>query len=91
MQNVKQIASLAHLCITEEETGKLQEELDFVTGYVSQLDELDLDGVEATVHGQTSAGFFREDVPHVFFSQEQALANAPDRVGDEFKVPKMVE
>jgi len=91
MQNVKQLGSLEHLEFFDGEVQKFQSELDLITAYVRQLHELDLDGVEPTVFGQALSNVFREDVPHTVFSQEEALANAPERIGNEFKVPKIVE
>jgi len=91
MQDIKKIGALAHIDIADDEAGKFQAELEQTADYVRILDELDLDGVEPTVHGQTLSNVFREDVPVTTFSQDDALTNAPERIGNEFKVPKIVE
>ena len=91
MQNIKQIGALAHIEISDDEAGKFQTDLELVANYVKQLDELNLDDVEPTVHGQILSNVFREDVPVTTFNQDDALSNAPERIGNEFKVPKIVE
>ena len=91
MQDFQKICSLAHLDIPQDEMEKLQKDLEVIVGYVRQLDELDLDNVEPTVYGQPLRNVFREDTPFTWLTPEAALANAPETVGGEFKVPKIVE
>ncbi|MBR0241229.1 MAG: aspartyl/glutamyl-tRNA amidotransferase subunit C, partial [Kiritimatiellae bacterium] len=52
---------------------------------------VDVEGVEPMMHGRTLVNAFREDVVRPSLDREAALANAPERVGDEFLLPKIVE
>ncbi|MCL1909547.1 MAG: Asp-tRNA(Asn)/Glu-tRNA(Gln) amidotransferase subunit GatC [Kiritimatiellaeota bacterium] len=91
MHDIKKICALAHFDIPQDRMDEFQSEFELITGYVRQLDELDLDGIEPTVYGRPLANVFRDDVPYAWLSPEEALSNAPDRIGDEFKAPKIVE
>ena len=91
MQDIRKIGALAHLDIPESEVGKFRTELELILSYVRQLDELDLDGVEPTVYGQPLVNVFRADEARAWQGADSATANAPERVGLEFKVPKIVE
>ena len=89
--DVARICELAHLVIPAEEAEKFKRQLEKVLEYVRQLGELDLDGVEPTVYGHPVANAFREDIAVPWLSPDAAIANAPDRINGEFKVPKIVE
>jgi aspartyl-tRNA(Asn)/glutamyl-tRNA(Gln) amidotransferase subunit C len=69
----------------------LQTELNAILGYVEQLNEVNVDGVEPLSGGAQMAMRLREDVLTDGGIAEQILANAPDRVGQFFAVPKVVE
>ena len=89
---LKKICALANIEIPPEKIGKFQSELELITGYVKMLDELDLTGVEPTVYGQEPAEIFREDIVKTWWQNpESALLNAPETIGAEFKVQKIVE
>lgn len=89
--DVGQVAKLAHLDLSEVERATFQKQLGSILSYMRQLEELNLAGIEPTSHGQVVCNVFREDVAHPGLAREVALANAPERIGDEFKVPKIVE
>ena len=89
--NVARICELAHLVIPADESAKFQRQLESVIEYVRKLGELNLDGIEPTVYGQPVASVFREDIAVPWLSPDAAIANAPDRINGEFKVPKIVE
>jgi aspartyl-tRNA(Asn)/glutamyl-tRNA(Gln) amidotransferase subunit C len=88
---VRRIAKLARLRIEEAEVLPLQTELNAILGYVDQLNEVDVAGVEPLSGGAQMAMRLREDVRTDGEIAEQILANAPDRQGMFFAVPKVVE
>jgi len=88
---VRRIAKLARIRVEESEVAKLQTELNAILGWIEQLNEVDVDGVEPLSGGATMALPMREDVVSDGGIAEKVLANAPDRAGEFFAVPKVVE
>jgi aspartyl-tRNA(Asn)/glutamyl-tRNA(Gln) amidotransferase subunit C len=88
---VRRIAKLARIRVEEPEIAILQTELNAILGYVEQLDEVDVTGVEPLSGGAQMAMRLREDVVTDGGIADQILANAPDREGRFFAVPKVVE
>ncbi len=89
--DVGYISELARLELTEEEKSLFQTQLDNIVGYVEKINSVDVDGVEPMMHGMTLVNVMREDEVRPSMAREDALANAPRRVGDEFLLPKIVE
>ena len=89
--DVKYVAELARLELTEEEQALFQPQLENIVKYVEKISSVNVDGVEPMMHGRPLANAFREDVVRPSLPTETALANAPKRVGDEFLLPKIVE
>ena len=92
--DVRHIAKLAHLEITDEEVALYTPQLAEVVKYVEQLNELDTESVEPAIGGLTREGeqttTDREDVPRASFTQEEALSEAPAAVSGHFQVPKVL-
>lgn len=89
--DVSYVAELARLELTEEEKAVFQPQLESIVEYVEKISSVDVEGVEPMMHGRELVNAFREDVVRPGLETEQALANAPKRVGDEFLLPKIVE
>ena len=89
--DVKYVAELARLELTEEEQATFQPQLENIVKYVEKISSVDVSGVEPMMHGRALVNAFREDVVRPSLETEAALANAPKRVGDEFLLPKIVE
>ena len=89
--DVAYVANLARLDLSAESCATFQRQLGTIMDYVRQIGELDLDGVEPTSHGQAVHNVFREDVERASLDHERVLSNAPARLTDEFKVPRIVE
>ena len=85
------VAELARLELTDEEKSTFQPQLENIVKYVEKISEVDVEGVEPTMHGRPLVNAFREDVVRPSMDREEALSNAPSRVGDEFLLPKIVE
>ena len=77
--------------IDDAAADKLVTDLAGILGYVSQLDDLDLDGVKPTSHGVPLPTRYRPDTRGDSLPTERALQDAPSRVGDGFAVPKVIE
>lgn len=90
-EQVHQVATLAHLALTPEEEAKMQEQLSAILEAVETLRELDTSSVEPTSHATAASGSWREDSVQPSLSVDQALANAPARVGSSFAVPRILE
>ncbi|MGE4480756.1 Asp-tRNA(Asn)/Glu-tRNA(Gln) amidotransferase subunit GatC [Acidocella sp.] len=88
---VRRIAKLARIRVNEEEVSTLQNELNAILGYVEQLAEVNVEGVEPLSGGAQMALRQREDKLTDGDMAEKILANAPDRIGNFFAVPKVVE
>ncbi|HTQ71478.1 MAG TPA: Asp-tRNA(Asn)/Glu-tRNA(Gln) amidotransferase subunit GatC [Acidocella sp.] len=88
---VRRIAKLARIRVNDEEVATLQNELNAILGYVEQLSEVNVDGVEPLSGGAQMALRQREDKLTDGDNAEKILANAPDRIGNFFAVPKVVE
>jgi len=91
---VKRIASLARIRLEEAEVARMQTEINGILGWIEQLREVDTEGVEPMAGGAPEgqpAMRMRDDVVADGDQSEAVLANAPDRVGKYFGVPKVVE
>ncbi len=88
---VRRIARLARIRVTEEEVPRLQAELNGILGWIEQLNAVDVEGVAPLTGGAQMALKMREDAVTDGGIREAILANAPDRAGDYFAVPKVVE
>ena len=88
---VQHVARLARLALTDEELERMREQLDAILAYIDKLRELDVEGVEPTSHAVPLVNVMRDDDIAPSLSQEAALANAPDRAGEFFRVPRIIE
>ena len=89
--DVRYVADLVRLKLTDDEIAELQPQLDHVLSYIEQLNEVNVDGIEPTAHASAVYNVFRADNPRDTFTQEQAIANAPHAGSGLFLVPKVVE
>lgn len=90
-EQVQHVAKLARLALTPEETERFAEQLSEILSYVEKLNEIDTSGVEPTSHVLSLSNVLREDRARPSLSTDQALANAPEREGAFFRVPKIIE
>ena len=90
-EQVRHIASLARIAMSDEELERLVPELNNILGWVEQLGEVNTDGVEplATVVHQKLR--LRDDVVTDGDIRDDVLANAPDAQHGFFAVPKVIE
>lgn len=90
-EQVKHVANLARLEISEEETEKMTQQLDAIIGFAELLNELDTDHVEPTSHVLDMKNVLREDVPQEGLPQSEVLKNVPDHQDGQIKVPSIME
>ena len=90
-QQVRQVAHLSRIRLSDAEVSRLGSELSVILDYMGQLNQLDTDGVEPTAHPLPIRNVFRQDEPHPSIDPEDALANAPQRQGTFFRVPKVLD
>ena len=88
---VRRIASLARIRVEEPEIATLQTELNAILGWIEQLNEVNVDGVEPLTGAAQMALKMREDAVTDGGYPDRVLANAPERAGDFFAVPQVVE
>ncbi len=92
--DVRHIAKLSHLEITEEEVALYTPQMADIVKYVAQLNELDTENVEPMLGGLTDEGeatlTIREDDAIASLGQEKALDQAPSAVAGHFQVPKVL-
>lgn len=88
---VKHVAHLARLAVTENEAAELTKELGAIIDFAEQLNELDTEGVEPTTHVLDMKNVMRKDEPKATITQEEALQNAPDKKDGHFRVPAIME
>jgi aspartyl-tRNA(Asn)/glutamyl-tRNA(Gln) amidotransferase subunit C len=90
-EDVEHVAQLARLSFEEEEIERFAHQLDAILTYMDQLNELDTSTVEPTTHAMDLFNVFREDRVVASLEVEEALRNAPQRLGSAFQVPRVIE
>jgi aspartyl-tRNA(Asn)/glutamyl-tRNA(Gln) amidotransferase subunit C len=91
VENVKHVAHLARLAITDQEAEKFQKQLDAIVTFAEQLNELDTTDVKPTTHVLTMKNVMREDVAEKGLPVEEVLKNAPDHKDNQIRVPAVLE
>ena len=90
-QEVEHVARLARLALSPAELEKMRAELDGILGYIDKLRALDVEGVEPTSHAVPLTDVTRDDEPRPSVPADAMLANAPERAGELFRVPRIIE
>lgn len=88
---VKHVANLARLSVTEEDAEMFTQQLDAIINFAEQLNELDTEGVKPTTHVLDIKNVLREDVVKESLPNEDVLKNAPDQQDGQVKVPSILE
>jgi aspartyl-tRNA(Asn)/glutamyl-tRNA(Gln) amidotransferase subunit C len=89
--DVRYVAKLARLDLSDAEIAKFQGQLGSVLAHVEQLGKVDVSAVRATAHANPVENVFRADEPGESFSPDVALSNAPRAAAGLFVVPKVIE
>ncbi len=88
-EDVKHVAKLARLELTEEETEKYSKQLGEILKYVEQMNEVDTTGIEPMPHAIPVYNVMREDIVKYDNTKEEMMANAPFEEDGFFRVPKI--
>lgn len=91
VQEVRKVASLARLELGEGDLVKMAEQLNRILDYVDQLSAVNTDGIEPLAHPLPLQNVFRDDVPVPSLTVDEALQNAPNRLGEFFGVPAVFD
>jgi aspartyl-tRNA(Asn)/glutamyl-tRNA(Gln) amidotransferase subunit C len=90
---VRQVARLARLALSEEEEERFAAQLGQVLEYIERLQGVDVAGVEPLAFAGDAAAALalREDAPRPGLPREKVLAQAPEEDGQAFLVPRIIE
>ena len=88
-EQVRHVANLARLGLTDEEIAKMGEQLGVILASIEKIQELDLRDVPPTANPLHLANVFRPDEPRGELTREEALSTAPETVDDLFAVPRI--
>lgn len=89
--DVRKVASLARLHLTDDEVAVYGEQLERILGFVGQLSEIDTQDLEPMAHAVEVTDVFRDDEPRESLPREAALSNAPKQDGRCFVVPAILD
>jgi aspartyl-tRNA(Asn)/glutamyl-tRNA(Gln) amidotransferase subunit C len=93
-KEVRYVADLANLRLSEDETARMAREMDAILGYMDKLNELDTSQVEPmaqVLYDAGEAATLREDTPVAPLTNAEAMANAPLSAAGYYKVPRVIE
>ena len=90
IEQVRNIGVLSRIELTDAQALELAGQLGAIVEYFGKLNELDTDGVEPMAHATETHNVLADDIPGESLTPQSALANAPARDGDFFKVPKVL-
>lgn len=88
---IKKIAHLARLEFEEKEADKMTENFNKILDWMDKLNEVNTDQVQPLIHMSEEVNVLREDVVHNALTHEEALANAPKKDSNYFRVPKFLD
>lgn len=88
--DVARLATMSSLQLADDEMDALATDIERILGYVEQLNELDVEGVEPTYQVNQPQNVWRNDEPMTSLSSEELLAVAPDQSNNQIKVPKVL-
>lgn len=88
--DIEHIAHLAKLKLTDQEMEKFAVDLTPVLGHFQELNQLETEGVEPLITASDIEYWMRDDKVERVMSAEDAVMNAPEKVGNLYKVPPVV-
>lgn len=91
LEDVRRVARLGRLHLSDAEAERMKSQLDSILGYVASLDVLDVASVQPTFHAVPMLSPLREDLVRASLPREEALMAAPGTDAGAFAVPKVME
>lgn len=89
--DVRYVANLARINLSEEEVTRFGAQLEDIMGYIAQLSEVDVEGIEPSAHPIEMSNRVRQDEPAPSIPAEGFLQNTPDQSNGQLRVPKVVD
>lgn len=89
--DVRYVANLARIDLSNEECETFQGQLDAILGYIETLTDVNVDGIEPTAHASPVFDRLRQDQSRPGLEQADLLRNAPDSALGQVRVPKVVD
>ncbi|KKL90420.1 hypothetical protein LCGC14_1904860 [marine sediment metagenome] len=90
-EEVRHVALLARVGLSDDEVSRFQGQLSNILDYFQRLQEVDTENVPPTAHTLAMDNVMRDDEPRPSFDKEDVLANAPQREEDLFRVRAILE
>ena len=91
LEDITKIALLSRLSPESEDLTVFVKEINSILGYMAQLSQVNVDGIQPLSHIQDAINVFREDKIVDFPDKDLALENAPDRSGRFYRVPIVID
>ena len=91
LDEVKHVARLARLELTDSELAEFQGELNALLGHFQDIQDVDVSGVEPRPHAVALTNVWAEDVPGQCLTRDEAMKNAPSSKAGVFIVPTIIE
>jgi aspartyl-tRNA(Asn)/glutamyl-tRNA(Gln) amidotransferase subunit C len=91
IEDVKYMANLARLQLSDEEAAGLVKDMNDILGYMELLGQVDTSDIPPLEHVADTEAGFRPDKAHPPLDHEEALKNAPDADSDYFRVPRVID
>lgn len=89
--DVRYVADLARIELSDGECETFQSQLDAILGYIEKLKDADVEGIEPTAHASPVFDRLRPDTSRDGLPQQALLQNAPDSAQGQVRVPKVVD
>lgn len=90
-KQVRHIALLSRIRLTDEEVALFSHQLGEILQYVEKLRELDTEHIAPMAHAGTHENVLRDDTPTSSLEAAEAVSNAPSKHGPFYKVPKVID
>ncbi len=91
LAEVEHVARLARLSIKPDDKPRFAEQLSRILDYIEKLNQLDTEAIPPTAHILALGNVFRQDQTQGSLPEGKSLANAPEKEGRFFKVPRVIE
>ena len=91
LEEVKHIAELARLQLTDDEMARYAEQLSDILDYAARLQSIDTSGISPTERVSSAGNVLRKDEDRPGLSQQELLDNAPETEKGQFRVPPILE
>ncbi|HHT9138235.1 MAG TPA: Asp-tRNA(Asn)/Glu-tRNA(Gln) amidotransferase subunit GatC [Candidatus Wunengus sp. YC60] len=90
-KNIEYIANLSRIELSDQEKEMFVHQLSDILSYIEKLNKLNTDNIKPMAYSLNTTNVFREDKLGQPISRDDAMFNAPSKMGVFFKVPKVIE